>query len=145
VNIRQVIHISAPAARVWTAISDVERWPEWTPTVTRLELLDGPGLLVGRRARVRQPGLPVAVWTVTTLDPGRYFEWRNVSPGLLSVAGHRVDAGPLGTSTVTLTFSWTGWLAPFIRLAYGRLASRYVATEAESLKRWCEAPSRAHA
>jgi hypothetical protein len=93
---------------------------------------------MGSLVRIRQPRLPAAVWTVTTLDAGRYFEWRNVAPGVKSAAGHRVEATGSHATRVTLTFGWTGWLAPLIRLLYGRLARRYVRIEAESLKRRCE-------
>ena len=138
VSIETRIDIAAPPADVWKVMSDVERWAEWTPTITRVELLDGKPFGLGARARIHQPKLPVAVWTVTMLEPGRFFEWRSVAPGLLSVAGHRVSAAGDGTSTVTLVLRWSGWLSPLIRLIFGRLARRYVRTEAESLKRHCE-------
>lgn len=90
-------------------------------------------------ARIRQPRLPVAVWTVTALEPPRYFEWRNATPGLQTVAGHRIDARGGHGSRVILTRGWGGPLAPIIRLLFGRLSSRYVEMEAEGLKRRCEA------
>jgi uncharacterized membrane protein len=137
-DVRERIDVAAPPADVWAVMIDVERWREWTPTITSIERLDGGPFRVGSRARVRQPKLPIAVWTVTALEPGRYFEWRNVSPGVTSVAGHRAEPSAGGGTTVTLTFGWSGWLAWLIRLIYGKLARRYVRTEAESLKRWCE-------
>lgn len=137
-HIEERIDIAAPAERVWAVMSDVERWPTWTPTVASLDVLGPRPFSVGSRARIRQPRLPTAVWTVTLLEPPRYFEWRNRSPGILSVAGHRVEPTGAGTSRVTLTFGWSGWLAPVIRLVYGKLGRQYVRTEAESLKRRCE-------
>jgi hypothetical protein len=137
-DVQERIDIAAAPADVWAVMIDVERWREWTPTITSIERLDGGPFRVGSRARIRQPKLPTAVWTVSALEPGRYFEWRNASPGVRSVAGHRAEPTAGGGTTVTLTFGWSGSLAWLIRLVYGKLARRYVRTEAESLKRWCE-------
>jgi uncharacterized membrane protein len=134
----ETIDIAAPPSRVWAVVIDVARWQDWTPTITSIELLDGGPFRIGSRARIRQPNLPTAVWRVTALEPGRYFEWRNVSPGVTSVAGHRVARNADDATRVTLSFGWFGWLAPLLQLFYGKLARRYVRTEAESLKRWCE-------
>ncbi len=142
-DIERVIEIAAPPERVWAAMSDVERWPEWTASVTSVERLDGGPFGVGSRARVRQPRFPAAVWTVTALEPGRSFAWQSPAPGLLSVGVHTVD--PVGDSAarVTLSLTWSGPLAPAMRLLVGRLSRRYVAMEAQGLKRRCEASSRA--
>src|SRR5688572_7852445 len=73
-DVEQTIEIDAPRKTVWAVMIDVERWPEWTPTTTSVELLDRGPFVVGSRARIRQPRLPVVIWTVTTLESERYFE-----------------------------------------------------------------------
>src|SRR3712207_3889286 len=125
-DIERVIDIAAPPERVWAAMSDVERWPAWTASVTRVERLDRGPFGVGSRARVRQPGFPAAVWTVTALEPGRSFAWRSAVPGLTSVGVHRVDPVADGASRVALSLTWSGPLAPVIRLLAGRRSRRYV-------------------
>lgn len=138
-DIVRTIDIAAPREQVWAVMSDVERWPEWTASVTRVERLDERPFGAGSRARVRQPRLPVAVWTVTAFETGRYFEWHNAGPGLKSVGGHRVEAAGRTASRVTLSIDWSGPLAPLVRLFYGKLSRRYVEMEAQGLKRRCEA------
>jgi hypothetical protein len=137
--IRSTVDIAAEPKHVWAVMSDVERWPEWTSSVTNVELLDRGPLGVGSRVRIRQPRLPVALWTVTSIEPERYFAWRSVTPGLTSVATHRIE--PLGPerSRVDLAVEWSGLLARLINLVYGGLSRRYVATEAQGLKGRCEA------
>jgi len=138
-DIERVIDIAAPREQVWTVMSDVERWPEWTRSVRSVERLDQGPFGVGSRARIRQPRFPVAVWTVTALEPGRSFEWRSSAPGLLSIGSHRVDTTGENVSRVTLSLTWSGVLAPVVRLLFGGLSRRYVGMEAQGLKRRCEA------
>src|SRR5690606_29324938 len=52
------IEVAAPPATVWDVFADVERWPTWTGSVTRLTPLDGPDIEVGRRFEVVQPRFP---------------------------------------------------------------------------------------
>ena len=56
------VDIEAPATVVWDVFSDVECWPEWTASVSRLVALDGPGLAVGKRFEIKQPRMPKLVW-----------------------------------------------------------------------------------
>ena len=137
-EIERTIEIAAPREQVWAVMSDVERWSEWTASVTNVERLDAGPLRVGSQARVRQPRLPAVVWTVTAVDTGRYFEWQNKRLGLKTIGGHRVETRGNG-AYVTLSLGWSGSLAPLIRLLYGALSRRYVAMEAQGLKRRCEA------
>ena len=136
--ISRTTDIAAPAERVWSVMADVARWPEWTASVSKIEPLDQGPLRVGSRARVTQPKLPVAVWTVTALEPGRFFEWRNQSPGLLSIGRHGVEPDAKGGSRATLSIEWSGWMKTVIRLFYRKLTERYVELEAEGLKRRSE-------
>ncbi len=50
-------------------LREVERWPEWAPTVTAVRPLDDGPLAVGSRVRVEQPRIPPTVYVVTELKP----------------------------------------------------------------------------
>jgi uncharacterized protein YndB with AHSA1/START domain len=127
-------HIDAPPQRVWKVLFDVAHWPEWTPTVDSVELLDDGPLAVGSRARIRQPKLPRAVWEVTEVVDGRSFTWQATGPGLTSIGRHEVVPDDTG-STVTLSIEQAGPMGAVAALVWRRLTQSYVELEAESLDR----------
>jgi uncharacterized protein YndB with AHSA1/START domain len=127
-------HVDAPPQRVWEVLFDVQRWPEWTPTVRRVERLDHGPFAVGSRARVRQPRLPVAVWQVTEVVDGRSFTWRARGPGMTTTARHEVVADLTG-ATVTLSIEQSGPVGAVAALVWRGLTQRYIEVEAESLDR----------
>ena len=129
--------VNAPAGAVWETMSDIEHWSEWTASIRDIMRLDDGEFRVGSSARVRQPRLPTAVWTVDEIEPGRFFTWTSRTPGVASTGVHRVD--DLGDrSSVTLGIRQTGALAPLLGAIYGRLTRRYVQMEADGLKRYVE-------
>jgi uncharacterized membrane protein len=132
--------IAAPLQDAWTVLADVERWPEWTDSMSRVELIGGP-LAVGSQVRIKQPRLPPVVWEVTNVDAGRAFSWEATSPGMTTVADHRLMADGPDRVTLTLCIQRSGPLASVADLVFGRLTRRYVEMEAEGFKRRCEAPT----
>ena len=64
------VQIDAPPEQVWAVMSDVERWHEWTPTITSVRRTNA-GPFQDRRPRARSPAeLPPADWIVTALARG---------------------------------------------------------------------------
>lgn len=135
------ISIRAPDQQVWELLSDVTRWAEWTASISSIERLDDGPLSVGSRVRVQQPKLSTMVYTVTELEPRRYFSWTAASRAITAAADHRVEPGPGGSVTVTLSVRLSGALSPIVGLLYGGLTRRYITMEAEGLKRRCESNS----
>jgi hypothetical protein len=127
------VDIAAPPERVWTVISAVEQWHEWTPSITRVRLLGKRPLAVGSRAFIRQPRLPPALWTVTDIVPGRSFTWVSVAPGLRVSGYHGVEPTQSG-SRATLAIDIQGLLGGlWARLSKG-ITERYLAYEAAGLR-----------
>jgi uncharacterized membrane protein len=134
---KTTIQISAPADRVWDAMIDVERWPEWTSSVTSVKKLKDTPLDVGSRVRIRQPRLLTAVWKVTKLDAGRGFTWVSRSPGVQTVASHIVEPAEQGCR-VTLSVEFGGVFGRLASRVFGKLNEDYMQIEAAGLKRHCE-------
>ncbi|KGN35490.1 SRPBCC family protein [Knoellia subterranea] len=130
------IDIDATPERVWEVMSDVERWPEWTETVTAVTRLDSDGALgLGARARVEQPKLPPTEYVVSEFDPGRAFTWLATGPGVRTTARHMITARPEGGAHVRLSVEQAGPLGAVMgRLFFKGLTDRYLATEAAGLK-----------
>jgi uncharacterized membrane protein len=128
------ISIAAPRESVWRVLAAVAAWPEWLPTVSNVQPLDGEPLKIGSRYTVRQPGLRPATWVVTELEPPRCFAWHARSPGLLMMAAHAIDEAPGGGCRVALRFSFTGVLGAPIGWLFRSTTKEYLAREVASLK-----------
>lgn len=137
-EIRVIGHIEAEPARVWSVWEEVERWPEWTPTVTRIHRLSAGPLGEGTEVRIHQPGLRPAVWTITSWMPGLAFTWVSRHPGMTVVAEHRLAPSAGGTE-VALTLRFEGWLSVLIAPLVARKTRAFVQQEAEGLKARVEA------
>jgi hypothetical protein len=149
------VDIAAPADVVWSVMSDVERWHEWTPSVRGVRLL-GPGpLRVGSRAMIRQPKFPPAMWQVISLEPGRGFVWKSGLPGMWVYAHHSVE--PIASSNgsgsgsgdgsgraggvltrATLRLHFAGPVSRLLGRMTANINDRYLAMEAAGLRQRSE-------
>jgi uncharacterized membrane protein len=130
------IAIPAPPEIVWRVMADVERWPEWTPSVRRVKLLTPGPLHIGSRARIHQPGFPPASWRVTELEAGKGFTWISTAPGLRVTARHEIESTN-GGSCGTLSIRYAGLFGPLMARWTRHVNNRYLAMEADGLRRRC--------
>jgi hypothetical protein len=130
------VDIAAPPDRVWTVMRSVEKWHEWTASVTSIRLLDSGPLRPGSRALVRQPRFPPARWTVTEVG-ARHFIWINRAPGLLVTARHSVEPAGNG-SRATLSLNYEGIIGRLLARMTRRITERYLRMEGTGLKRRSE-------
>ena len=133
------IDIDAPPERVWSVMTDIERWPEMTPSVTSVELTPRGSLAPTSEARIVQPKFGSNVWRVTALDPGRSFTWETRRPGAKMVGTHTIEARPGGGSTVTLAVDSTGLAVTLVGWMLKSTGRRFIEQEAAGLKRLSEA------
>jgi hypothetical protein len=139
-DFRHVVEIKVSPARVWSVLLDVERWPEWTTSVSRVQRMDIGQLTLGSRTRIWQPKLMPAVWQVTSLDENRHiFAWTAHTFGVKIIARHHVEA--VGAhSRVTLSLHYSGMLGAIVARIYRDLTWDYIAREGNGLRTRCESP-----
>ncbi len=136
-QLEHTIHIDAPPEVVWAVTEDVERWPEWTPTVTSVKRLEQGPFDVGSTALIKQPGQSKAEWCVTELIRSERFTWESRRPGIRIIATHEMTAAETGTRN-GLRIEMSGFLArllwPLIRVPVRRALEQ----ENTGLKNRCE-------
>jgi uncharacterized membrane protein len=132
------VEIDASAAIVWDVFADVERWPDWTPSVTSIVALDGPGIEIGKRFEIKQPRLPKVVWEVTDVEPGVSWTWRTRSPGTTTFASHHLTPQEGERTLVRQRIDQRGPIGVAVGVLLRRLTNRYLDLEAKGLKQRSE-------
>jgi uncharacterized protein YndB with AHSA1/START domain len=134
VVVQRSIDIEAPAEAVWAVISDVERWPEWTASMSSVQRTRTGPLTIGEQVVVRQPRLPTLTYTVTAVDDGRSFTWEAGNAASRGVGEHVLTPRVAGGCTATLRLTQRGPVAPLVGALLDGLTRRYLRMEAEGLK-----------
>jgi uncharacterized protein YndB with AHSA1/START domain len=135
------IEITASPERVWAVLVDVERWPEWMASYTSVERLGEGPLAVGSEARVRQPGLSAATYTVTGLVPGVEFTWSSTAAGVRTTGRHVILSRPDDRAALALSIEQSGILAGPVGLLLGPKIRRFLTIESEGLRTAAETAS----
>jgi uncharacterized membrane protein len=138
---RTSVDVAAPPDRVWEVLVDVQRWPEWTESVSSVRPLDAGPLAVGSRVEISQPRVPTGTYTVTALEPGRVFTWEQRQPGSTVTAYHECAPLPGGGTRVDLRVVMSGAVGGVVGRLYRKLTERYLAMEAAGLKARAEGGS----
>lgn len=133
-----VMDIDAPRSVVWSVTIDIERWPQWTPTVKSVKRLDEGPFACGSAALIQQPGLPEAKWVVTALIPGERFTWESRILGIRMIATHELSIKETGTQSV-LRLEMSGIVARLLCPLMSFSARRSLERENAGLKAKCEA------
>ncbi|MEC3917944.1 SRPBCC family protein [Nocardia sp. CDC160] len=135
------VDIDAEPDVVWRVLTDVETWPKWTTSMTSVQRLQDGQFGVGSSARVVQPRLKAAVYTVTACEPGVSFDWETRLAGLTVRATHRLQEVNPGRTRLILGVTQSGPLDRLVWALFGQRTRRYVTMEAEGLKRAAESQS----
>lgn len=139
-HFEEAIDIEASQQRVWDVLSEIEAWPRRIETVESVESLTPGPVAIGSRIRLKQPKLPEGEWEISVWDAPTYFEFRQKSGGVTSVAGHRVEALADSRSRLTLSLDMRGLPVAVVALFFKDLTKRYMTLEAQGIKGAAESP-----
>lgn len=111
---RTATRINAPAETIWALLTDAPRYPEWNPTVTKIEGRIAPGEKIKVFATISPDRAFPA--TVTVFEPNRRMVWSSGMPlGLFK--GERtfiLAEQPDGSVEIAMREVFSGLLAPLI-------------------------------
>ena len=134
----RTVEINTSPAHVWSVMAEVGKWPEWTASILSVEEVS-PGFGLGGSALVHAKGTPKSKYTVTRWEPGAGFNWQTRVRGASAIAGHWIEGAGEGRSRVTLSVEVRGPIAALLKPVLGRRFAPNIETEAQGLKRRCEA------
>ncbi len=138
------VEIDAPAERVWSILTDFDRYPEWNPFTVSVETRLRPGDPVVMD--VRLPGKRPSIRTewVNRVEPGRRFWWgMNMLHRSLLTANRLQEVVPLdaGRCRYRTVDEMSGWLTPIVTRFYGESMRRGFESVAHALKARAEKPA----
>jgi len=129
--------IKSSTENISRVMADVARWHEWTPSITKVTLVDSRALKLGRVVMVKQPKFPVAKWVVTSLTSNVSFTWVSANPRIVVKATHTVAPRSAGAH-VTLQLKFSGWLSGLFASPTAAINMRYLTIETDGLRPRCE-------
>jgi len=129
--------INSAAERVFSVLSDIESWNSWTKSITHISFVGNSKFEVGGRARVLQPNLPPAIWTITEIIENNSFTWQTKTFGVKTTAKHiLIKANDETVAELKIIFE--GILAPLVYKLKSKLTAQYLTMEINGLKSECE-------
>ena len=137
--------LDAPPEEVWAALRAVEAWPQWWPSVLRVEVLaagDADGIGAVHRL-LWQTALPYRLTitsAVAAIEPGRRIEVR-VSGHVVGTGTWTLGAGAGGGTAVGYLWRvdvgrpWMRWLLPALRPVFAWNHGKVMARGGDGLRR----------
>jgi len=116
--IREEIRVSAPPERVWSILTDLDRWADWNPVCRECRLEKGPALDTGARLSFQLTPLffPLRIAPrITRCDAGQTLVWAGAKWGLRAEHTFLFETAPEGTRLESIEH-FSGWMLPALQL-----------------------------
>jgi uncharacterized protein YndB with AHSA1/START domain len=131
---RDSILIAAPVERIWAALTDIARWPEWQPPVSTATLA-GP-LAPGTTFRWKASGMTITSQLHDVVAPSR-VSWTGESLGTHAIHVWQLEPEAGGTRVSTQE-SMRGWLPRLVKIVSPGFLANALKTALQTLKEHAE-------
>ncbi len=141
-RIRAELEIHAPAARIFSILTDLEAYPRWNPFTPRVESTLRPGDPIHLHVRLRGARLFHRVEVVSVNEPPKRLCWRmKLGAGWLLSAERCQVLTPLGEGRTRYVNEdvFRGLLAPLVLWLFGSVLQRGFDDVALALRKRAEA------
>ena len=133
--------IGAPPDHIWALATEIERWPDWLPTMSAARKLSPGPFAPGGRFELKQPLQPAAIREVTVRTRHKRFDWRRLSRGLLTLQA-RHEVAQSGTPSISrLSLCCAGPISVLLWPILWVVFAPTLRMENAALKRRCETRS----
>lgn len=109
---------NAPAARVWSLLTETRYWPVWGPSVRAVEPADAT-ISAGTSGRVLTAAGVWLDYEISGFEAGHFWAWRVAG---IEATGHRLTRADGGTRVVFELPLWAIAYWPVCRMAAIRIA-----------------------
>jgi len=136
-SVTRKLVVNSEAHTIFSVLADVEKWNEWTKSITSISFLEKERFVVGGKARILQPRLSPAIWTITEIVENKSFTWKTKTLGVIITAMHTLESSPVGT-VVELRLIYEGFLSGLLFAISSKKAAQNLELEINGLKSKCE-------
>lgn len=138
-SITKTATINADTSKVYSIWTDIEKWHLWTKSINKILFLENNTFEIGGKAKVEQPKLSAAIWTITDIQVNEFFTWQTKIFGVTIIAKHILKSTPNGTIAESKLI-YKGFFARLFYNASFKLTSQYLEMEVNGLKTESEKP-----
>jgi uncharacterized protein YndB with AHSA1/START domain len=127
--------VNAAPERLWLAVADVRRWPDWDADLETVEVKGE--VAPGSRFRLKPRGGPVVAMSVEAMEPPRRFVDVAHLPLAKMRTSHEFCAEPGGTR-IRMTIEVWGLLGPLWDFLVARKQAEGAGAQTEALVQFAE-------
>ncbi len=137
INLQAPVHqaknilIAASPEKVWSVLTDINRWPEWNKKITKARF-EGP-VSVGARFRWTVNGAVIRS-ELHSAEPFRLLGWRGTTFGATAIHNWTLARQSDGSTLVSVEESMEGWLVALFKKKMNRDLERDILFWLEKLK-----------